>query len=171
MAHVVRQLHDDVLHEVEHDHLEEVALLEGAGQADLVGDGAGLLALLLDDLVLAREQVLARARVEHHEDELGLADVPVEAGDVAHLDQVRVGDADALEPAELVLHLVAHGLDFLLQPGAALVDDDPALERVLLQVLQLVRHVFVDVVLVAVVSVAVVRADESAAAQLDLAVQ
>jgi len=167
---VVGQFEDDVLHEVEHDHFEEVVLLEGLGEDDLAGDAAVLVAAVLDHLVLAREQVLARARVEHGDDRLGVAHVPVLALDVAHLHDVRVRDADVLQPRELVAHLRDHVVDLLAQPGRALLDDDPALQRVLVEVLGLVGHVLVDVVVALVVlAVAVVRRDDRVAAQDDVA--
>ena len=61
VAEVVGHLEDDVVHEVEHDHLEEVVLLEGLREDDLVGHLAVFVAQRLDDHVRAREQVLARA--------------------------------------------------------------------------------------------------------------
>jgi len=170
VSEVVGQFEHDVIHEVKHDHFEEVALLEGLGEDDLVGHVAFLLALLLHDLVLAREQVLARARVEHHHDGFGLAYVPVEALHVAHFDHVRVRDAHALEFGQLVLHFVHHGRDFLLEAGRALLHDDPAFERVFGEADDLVGRVLVGVVVaVVVVAVLVVRGDDGAAAEHDVA--
>ena len=117
VAVVVGQFEDNVLHEVEHDHLEEVVLFEGLGEDDLAGDAAVLVAALLDHFVLAREQVLARPRVEHCDHRLGVAHVPVLALDVTHLDDVRAADPDHLrhraDPSgttEERLHWLPHGI-------------------------------------------------------------
>jgi len=62
VAEHVREFEDDVVHEVEHDQLEEVVLLEGFGEDDLIRDWFLVPeTLLLDDLVLAGEQVLLGA--------------------------------------------------------------------------------------------------------------
>lgn len=55
MAEVVGHFEDDVLHEIEHDHFEEVVLLESFREDDLVRNLTVLVALLLDDLVFAGE--------------------------------------------------------------------------------------------------------------------
>jgi len=62
VAEHVREFEHDVVHEVEHDHFEEVVLLEGFGEDDLVRNWfLSLEALVLDDLVFAGEEVLTRA--------------------------------------------------------------------------------------------------------------
>jgi len=170
VAVVVGQFEDNVLHEVEHDHLEEVVLFEGLGEDDLAGDAAVLVAALLDHFVLAREQVLARPRVEHCDHRLGVAHVPVLALDVTHLDDVRARDFDVVQAGQVVAHLRDHVVDFLAQPGQALLDDDPALERVFVEVVRLVAHVLLDVVVaLVVVALAVVRRDDCVPAQDDVA--
>jgi len=116
VAEHVREFEDDVVHEVEHDQLEEVVLLEGFGEDDLIRDWFLVPeTLLLDDLVLAGEQVLLGARVEHDDHFFRAGDVPVVALYVTHFDDVRVCDAYAVELGELVLHLVDHRADFLFQ--------------------------------------------------------
>jgi len=172
VAEVVRELEDDVIHEVEDDQLDEVVLLEGLGEDHLVGHVAVLVALVLDDLVLAGQQVLACARVEHGDDGLLVFHVPVEALDVAHLDDVGGADAHAIEARELVLHLLDHGVDFLAQAGSAFEDDEPALEGVLRETQDLGRRVFVGVVVLAVVdSPGVVCRNHLPAAEHDVARQ
>jgi len=96
---VVGQLHYHVLHDVEHEHLEEVALLEGLREDHLVGHVALLVALLLDHLLLARELLHALAAVEHDHDDLVVLDLPGELGEVLHLDHIGVRDLQPVEPA------------------------------------------------------------------------
>lgn len=66
MAHVVGQFEDEVIHQVQHDHFQEVMLLEGFGEDDLVRDALGVavgvsqgLTFVLDCFLLASELVFA----------------------------------------------------------------------------------------------------------------
>jgi len=92
VPHRVGQLHDQVLHHVQHNQPQEVALLESLAQDNLVGYTAVLMALLFDNFLLARDVLLLRPAVDDHHHDLGLTDRPILLRNVAHLHHVGVCD-------------------------------------------------------------------------------
>jgi len=170
VSNVVGQFHDDVLHDVQHHHLDEVPLFEGLREDYLVGHVPVLVAVVLDDLLLAGQLFVAALAVEHHHHDFVVPDLPVVGGNVSHLDDVRVQHLEGLQPPQLVLHFLDHRLYLLLQTGHGFLDDGPTFQFALGQVEEFGAHVLVEVVLVAVLlSILSVCAHDRALAQLHFA--
>jgi len=134
VADVVGQLHHHVLHDVEHDHFDEVPLFEGLREDHLVGYLPLLVAVLLDDLLLACELVGPALAVQHHHHDFVVFDLPVEVGQVLDLHHVGGRNLQALQPAQLVLHLLHHRLNLLLHARHTFEHDGPPFQLVLRKV-------------------------------------
>jgi len=63
VSNVVGQLHNNILHDVQHDHLNEVTLLEGFRQDDLVRHLSLLVTVVLDYLLLTSQLFVSTTAV------------------------------------------------------------------------------------------------------------
>lgn len=89
MADGVGQLHDDVVHDVEHHHFQEVSLFKGLGKDDLVRHFTILVAVLLHHFLLSGQQVILSSAVQDKDTKFIVFYLPVKILDVSDFNDVR----------------------------------------------------------------------------------